>query len=104
MIFSRLTLGAGAVLGAALAIAPAYFLGKRAGNSEAATAALEKTIELIHSRDVTNAEISAADAAELCRHFGLSDDDTEQCVRGLAEASTQPGDVGNDPADGSPVR
>ena len=69
---------------------PAYFLGKRAGTSEAATAALEKTIELIHARDVTNAEISSADAAELCRHFGLSDDDAEQCVRRLAEATAEP--------------
>lgn len=89
-MISRLSLLAGAVLGAVLVITPAYFLGKRAGVSEAATAALEKTIELIHSRDLTNAEISSANAAELCRHFGLSDNEAEQCVRRLPEATAEP--------------
>ena len=89
-MLSRLTLAVAAVLGAVLAFTPAYFLGKRAGSSEAATAALEKTIELIHARDVTNAEISSADAAELCAHFGLSNDDTEQCVRRVAAAAAEP--------------
>ena len=89
-MLNRLSLAAGALLGAALAFTPSYILGKRVGSSEAATAALEKTIELIHSRDVTNAEISSADAAALCRHFGLSDDDAEQCVRRVGQAAAEP--------------
>lgn len=89
-LLDALKIGAGAILGAALFAAPAYLYGVRAGKTAAATAALEKTVELIQSRERTNAEISSADAASLCAHFELPDAERLECVRRVAEASAQP--------------
>jgi len=47
-------------------------LGK--GKTAAATAALEKTVELIQSRERTNAEISSADAAVRVECLSLARD------------------------------
>lgn len=89
-----LQIGAGAVSGAilsALVIAPvSYLKGESAATAEAKTAALETTIELLKSREITNAEISHSDAADLCRHIGLLDNDINECMRRLAEANTKP--------------
>ncbi len=90
-LFDGLKIGAGVILGAALAYTPAYFQGKSAGRSEASLAALEKTVEVIQSRELTNAEITASDAASLCAHFGLQDDDRRECVRRLAETNADAG-------------
>lgn len=89
-LFDAIKIGAGAILGAALISGPVYLYGKSAGKAEAATAALEKTVEALQSREKTNVEISSSDAAALCAHFGLQDDEQRECMRRVAEAQTQP--------------
>lgn len=59
-----------------------------------AAEALQKTIELIQSREKTNVEISAGDASSLCRNLLVSEDDIRKCVLGVAEAQSVPGDGG----------
>lgn len=91
----------GCVVGAALVFYPARWIGRGEGKQMAATAALSKSVTLLRDRNVTNDQVSSADAASLCADFGLSDSDTAECVRRLAETNPQPGNVGNDPANGS---
>lgn len=55
-----------------------------------AAEALVKTIETLKSREKTDVEISAGDAAALCEHFGLQDNDRAECLRRLAKASAKP--------------
>lgn len=57
-----------------------------------AAEALQKTIEVIQSREKTNVEISVGDAAALCRHLLVSENDVRECVRGMAEAGHEAGD------------
>ena len=83
-----LKIAAGGLLCAVLLASGSYWLGKREGRSQAATEALAKTVEIFQSREKTNAEINSADAFALCGHFGLQPDDKRECVRRLAEAST----------------
>ncbi len=59
-----------------------------------AAEALRKTIELIQSREKTNVEISAGDAASLCSNLLVSKDDIRKCVLGLAEADHDAGSSG----------
>lgn len=90
-LFDGLKIGAGFIVGAALASTPAYLHGKSAGKRETSIAALEKTVEVIQSREITNAEITDSDAASLCSHFELQDDERRECVRRLAAASANAG-------------
>ncbi|MEZ2220780.1 hypothetical protein [Rhizobium sp. RCC_161_2] len=100
-ILDYLKIGAGFALGAVLVFYPARWIGQGEGKQIAATAALSKSVTLLRERNVVNEQVSTADAAALCADFGLSDDDTAECVRRLAEAPAKPSDVGNDPANGS---
>lgn len=95
-LLDGLKIGAGAILGAALIAGPAYFYGHARGAASAHAAALEKTVEILQERELTNAEITAADAAALCAHFGLQDDERAECVRRLAEADADAGKRGED--------
>lgn len=95
-LLDGLKIGAGAVLGAVLIAGPAYFYGHARGAVSAHTDALEKTVEIFQERELTNAEISRADAAHLCAHIGLQDGDRDECVRRLAEADTDAGERGED--------
>lgn len=90
MIFNWLQIGAGAALGALVAFGPAYLLGKHEGHQQAAVTALEATVKALHDRDDINASISTADAVDLCRDFGLSVDQADECVRRLREADAKP--------------
>lgn len=89
-LLDAIRIGAGAVLGAALIAGPAYLYGHARGEASARAGALEKTVEILRERELTNAEISAADAAHLCAHFGLQDGDRDECMRRLAEADAKP--------------
>lgn len=91
----------GIVVGATLVFYPARWIGQGEGKQMAATVALSKSVTLLRDRNVTNDQVSSADAASLCADFGLSDSDTAECVRRLAEATAKPSNVGNDPANGS---
>lgn len=84
-----------AVLAGALAGAmPAYVTGYFQGKGAAGVAALETSINVLRKRGEVDAEISAAAARELCGHFGLRDDERDECVRRLAAADADAGDGG----------
>lgn len=93
-LLDAIKIGAGAILGAALISGPIYLYGNSAGKTEAATAALQKSIEIMRERSATDDEISRSDLAGLCRHLGLLEDDERECVRRLAEAHHETGDGG----------
>lgn len=92
----------GAILGGLLAWAILMALNqifwlpqaREAERNKMAAEALQKTIEIIKSREKTNVEISAGDAASLCRHLLVSKDDIDKCVLGLAASQSIPGDGG----------
>lgn len=81
----------GAIMSAALIAPIAYTKGESAAIANAKAAALETTIELLTGRELTNAEISASDAAALCAHLGLQDSDRDECVRRVAETDSHAG-------------
>ena len=86
-------LGAGAALGAALMLAPAYLKGKSAGRQEAAVEALETSVKILRKKGEIDDQVSNADAASLCADYGLSDGDEAECMRRVRTAS---GEAGND--------
>lgn len=102
-ILDCLKIGAGLVLGAALAFYPARWIGQGEGKQMAATAALSKSVTLLRERNVVNDQVSTADASSLCADFGLSDDDQAECVRRLQPTNSKPDNVGNDPSNGSAI-
>ncbi len=102
-IFDYIKFGAGIAVGAALVFYPARWIGQSEGKQMAATAALSKSVTILRERNVVNDQVSTADASSLCADLGLSDSDAAECVRRLAETPTKPGNVGNDPANGSAV-
>lgn len=91
-MFDIMKMAAAAVAGAAVIAAPAYVLGRADGKREAAISTLEKSITVLRERGEIDAEISSSTAGSLCAHYGLSDDDTRECVRRL---ETSNHDAGN---------
>ena len=69
-LLDALKIGAGAILGAALFAAPAYLYGVKAGKTAAATAALEKTVEILRERKLTDEMVSGMSDDDLCRALG----------------------------------
>lgn len=94
---------AGTVIGATLVFFPARWVGQSEGKQMAATAALSKSVTVLRERNVVNDQVSTSAATDLCSDFGLSADDEAECVRRIRSPSTKPDNVGNDPADGSPL-
>lgn len=84
-------IGAGAAVGAALMVAPAYFKGKVAGRGEAAVAALETSVKILRKKGEIDAEVSKSDAASLCADYGLPDDEQAECMRRVRYASAEAG-------------
>lgn len=85
-----LKIGSGTVVGAVLVSGPLYLYGKHEGRSQAAVAALEKSVSDLRQRNKIDETISASDAAALCRDFGLSDEEQRECMRRRQAANTQP--------------
>jgi hypothetical protein len=102
-IFDYAKIIGGVAIGAALVFYPARWIGQGEGKQMAATAALTKSVTLLRERNVVNDQVSTSDAAALCSDFGLSDADATECMRRLAEATAEPGNVGNNPPNGSAV-
>ena len=69
-LFDALKIGAGAILGAAIFAGPAYLYGVRAGKTAAATAALEKTVEILRERKLTDEMVLGMSDDDLCRALG----------------------------------
>ncbi len=87
LIPNWLKIAAGGLLCAGAVASGSYWLGKRVQRAEMATETLAKTVEVLQSRNETNVEITSSAAAELCRHFGLQDDERLECMRRLEQAS-----------------
>ena len=96
-------LPAAAVLGAGLMFFPAKWIGQSEGKQMAATASLVKSVEVLRERNTIDEDVTSSDAAALCGSYGLSDDEAAECVRRVEQASAEPGDNGNDPAQGPAV-
>lgn len=89
-------IGAGAAVGAALLIAPAYFKGKAAGRDEAAVS-LENSVKILR----TEGEI---DAATLCADYGLPDDEQAECMRRVRSVSAEAGNDRLHPSERPAIR
>lgn len=89
-------IGAGALVGASLCFAPAYFIGKREGRQEAAAAAIANTVKALETRGETDEKITNGQAVGLCRYFGLQSADVIECVRRLEETNAVTGNSGVD--------
>ena len=87
LIPNWLKIAAAGLLCAVALASGSYWAGKRVQRAEMATEALTKTVEVLQSRNETNVEITSSAAAELCRHFGLPDQERDGCMRRVAEAS-----------------
>ncbi|WP_324280290.1 hypothetical protein VPK21_002151 (plasmid) [Sinorhizobium kummerowiae] len=85
-------IAAGAAMGAALIVAPAYFKGKAAGRGEAAVSALETSVKTLRKKGAIDAQVSSSDAASLCAYYGLPDDEQAECMRRVRSASAEAGD------------
>ncbi len=85
-----LKIGSAALAGAILVSGPLYLYGKHEGRSQAAVAALEKSVSDLRQRNKIDENISASDAAALCRDFGLSDEEQRECMRRIQAANSQP--------------
>lgn len=79
-----------ALLGAAIAFYPAKWIGESEARQAAATAALKTSVTVLRERNAINDEVTASDAGALCAALGLSDDETTECMRRLAEAPAEP--------------
>lgn len=78
-----LKMGAAAVTGALLAFGPAFYAGQRSERATLAVRAAEATINNLKLRGKIDEEISSGDIRMLCGSYGLSDDETGECVRRL---------------------
>jgi hypothetical protein len=89
-------LGIGALAGAALMAAPAFFYGKSVSRAETQLASITKSVEVLRERNVIDEEVSASDAADLCGAMGLSEPDRLECLQRLAQAKPDAGNGGED--------
>jgi len=96
-------LPAAIVLGAAIAFYPAKWIGQSEARQAAATAALQTSVTVLRERNAINDQVTASDAGALCAALGLSDDETTECMRRMAETTGEPADGGSDTQDRSPV-
>lgn len=94
-------IGAGAAVGAALLIAPAYFKGKAAGRDEAAVS-LETSVKILRTEGETDAEVSRS--ATLCADYGLPDDEQAECMRRVRSVSAEAGNDRLHPSERPAIR
>lgn len=97
-------IGAGAAVGAALMVAPAYLKGKAAGRDEAAVAALETSVKILREKGDIDAEVSSSSAADLCGSYGLPNDEERECVRRVQSAAAEARDDGLHPPERPALR
>lgn len=86
MILDKLNLAAGAIVGAALMTMPACMYGQHIQRQATAVESLSKSVGILRSRNTIDEEVSAFDAAALCRSYSLSEDDIGECVRRVVDA------------------
>ncbi|WP_189492436.1 hypothetical protein [Limoniibacter endophyticus] len=81
---------AGASVVGLLAVVGSYHLGKVEGRRNAATSALETSVQVLRERGKIDAQVNASDAGALCDDLGLLSDELSECMRRLAEAQPEP--------------
>lgn len=85
-ILDWLKIGAGAVLGAALAWAPAYYLGKHDGKTAAAVERLQADVDAYVKREGIDHEVDGMERYRICLDLGGLPDDCQR-LRGMEEAA-----------------
>lgn len=70
--------------------------GRTAATANAKMAAAEETARILKKRGVLDENVSNRDAADLCRSYGLPDNQIEECMRRLVEAHAVTGNSGAD--------
>lgn len=95
-MFTWLKIGVGVLAGLSIGFASGCVVGQRSERQAAAVNALTKSVEVLRSRGETDAEISAADAADLCRPMGLPDEDCGEFMRRVGNADADAGKRGED--------
>lgn len=89
-LLDYLKIGGGLIVGATIAYSPAYLHGKGAGLSEAATASLSKSVEVLRERNAIDEEVTSSSAYAMCAAMGLPDGETAECMRRVQAASSEP--------------
>lgn len=89
-LFDGLKLGVGAAAGALAVSLPLYLYGKHEGRQQAAVEALELSVSHLRERNEIDGKVTLADALDLCRDFGLPDDQIAECMRRVQQADAQP--------------
>ncbi|WP_210214286.1 hypothetical protein [Sinorhizobium meliloti] len=87
-------IGSALALGVLLASGPVYLYGKATGRQRAVAAALESSVKILRKKGEIDAQVSSADAADLCSAYGLPDDEERECVRRVRSASAETGNDG----------
>lgn len=93
-LLDAIKVGGGVVLGVGIATGPVYLYGKSAGRNEAATAALQKSVDVLRERGKIDETISRSDIFAMCGLLGLPDDERAECLRRLAQDDAVTGNGG----------
>ncbi|WP_437408634.1 hypothetical protein [Sinorhizobium meliloti] len=67
----------------------AYFQGKAHQRQAMAVEALESSVKILREKGEIDAQVSSADAADLCVSYGLPVDEERECVRRLQAAAAE---------------
>lgn len=94
LALNKYTMALAGLVGVVVVLTTTFYLGKGAGEREAAAEALARTVKVMQEREVIDEKVSRSTASELCGSFGLSDADRQQCVRRVEETQSKPGDIG----------
>ncbi|MDX0498954.1 hypothetical protein GOL97_19180 [Sinorhizobium medicae] len=84
-------------LGISVAGPVAYFQGKAHQRQAMAVEALESSVKILREKGEIDAQVSSADAADLCGSYGLPIDEERECVRRLQAAAAEARDDGLHP-------
>lgn len=80
-ILDAIKIGAGAALGALVAVGPAYLYGKHEGRQQAAVARLEADVNAHIKREGIDHEVDGMERYRICLDLGGLHDDCEQLRR-----------------------
>ncbi|RVE85988.1 hypothetical protein CN235_29375 [Sinorhizobium meliloti] len=82
----------------------AYFQGKAHQRQAMAVEALESSVKILREKGEIDAQVSSADAADLCGSYGLPVDEERECLRRLQAAAAEARDDSLHPPERPAVR
>lgn len=91
-------------LGMTVAGPVAYFQGKAQQRQAMAVEALESSVKILREKGEIDAQVSTADAADLCGSYGLPIDEGRECVRRLQATAAEARDDGLHPPERQTIR